>query len=148
MKNLLTLITLLTVACGADIAWGEDTLFGQNTKILSLDEFSVEYFQYQARRDAYYPDYKTEGHWVGGSRVNYTLGIMRGLYMSNTLHFSYDNTPQVREGGWIYEAGVRVFKWLDVYKWHHSRHGMEYKHPDGLKFPVTDTYGVRFNLIK
>jgi len=144
MKTLLVIIALLS----ADIAWGEGTLVAPSKELIGLDEFSIEYFKYEARRDAYYPEYPTQGRWEGGSKVNYTLGIFPGLYWRNTLFFSYEKQGgQIRDAGWDFELGARVTKWLDVYRYHRSSHGLEYIHPDNTKFNVVDTYGIRINLV-
>ena len=50
MRSLILVLTLLS----ADLAWGYS---------LKLSEFNVEYYQYEGRRDAYYPDYPTQGRW-------------------------------------------------------------------------------------
>jgi hypothetical protein len=148
MRNLLALAVLLIVACKGDIAWGQSTLFDPNTKFVTLEDMSVEYFKYETHRDAYYPDYPAQGRWEGGSRVNYTLGLLRGFYWRNTLFFSYEKQgAQIRDAGWDWEAGVRVVRWLDLYKYHRSSHGLEYVHPDNLRFPVTDTFGFRIKLV-
>ncbi len=135
MKYALALAVLLS----SEIAWGDDKEYS-----LQLTEMSVEYFQYESRRDAYFPTHGPKD-WVGGSKVRYTLGALKYFYWSNELHFSYDNSPQVREGGWAYEIGVKPFKWLDVYKSHHSRHSFE--QVGSTRFPVEDAYGFRLNLI-
>ncbi len=135
MKYALALAALLS----SEVAWGDDYS-------LKLTEFSIEFYQYEGRRDPYFPDHKSED-WVGGSKTKYTLGAMKYFYFSNTLHFEYDNSPQVRSGGWIWEAGVRPFEWLEIYRHHWSRHSFEYISTSVHRFPVEDAYGFRLNLI-
>lgn len=131
---------MIIVLISSEIAWGE----GEYS--LKLTEFNLEVFQYDGRRDPYFPDHH-ESDWVGGSAVNYTLGVMKYLYFDNTLHFEYDNSPQVRSGGWRFEIGASPFSWLDIYRHHHSRHSFEYINTSVRRFPVEDAYGIRLNLI-
>ncbi len=137
MKLLLLVILLIS----ADIAWGDDEEYS-----LKLTEMSVEYYKFDGRRDSYFPEHD-ERDWVAGSKVNYTLGVLKYFYWFNSLHFEMDNTPQIRSGGWEFEAGIKPFKWLDIYKHHHSQHVFEAVNSDGQRFPVVDSYGVRLNLV-
>ena len=135
MKYALALAALLS----SEVAWGDDYS-------LKLTEFSVEYYKFEGRRHSYFPDHKSTD-WVAGSKVNYTLGVFKHLYWSNTLHFEMDNSVQIRSGGWLYELGAKPFKWLDIYRHHHSQHSFEAVNSNGQRFPVSDAYGVRLNLI-
>lgn len=48
--------------------------------------------------------------------------------------------------GWEWELGIGT-EWLDVYRYHHSRHIMD-EVGETPKFPVQDSYGVRIHLIR
>lgn len=112
----------------------------------------MEYFQYRKEfRDPYFVD--SEGRYLqmrDGAALNFELGILDSwLYWKNRIHMDMDYTPQPRHVGWEWEAGAHIpFIPLDVFQHHHSRHGMEYRHPDGLRFPVEDSVGIRLRLIE
>lgn len=110
---------------------------------LSVDKFYIEYRNYTALRDPYFPG---KEDWKRRGEFHFNLGLLNSrIYMENNLHLTMDST-QVREAGWEYTVGVRTFKWLDIVKYHHSRHSLEAV--QSQRFPVEDSYGVRIFFIK
>lgn len=118
---------------------------GNSYSLFKVDELSVEALNYEAYRDPYFPDHgQTDFKHEVNTRFKVTL--LNSIYFQNRYFIGIDNSPQVRHAGLEYTLGLEVFKWLDIVRYHMSRHVLEESRPH--RFPVTDAYGIKLNLIK
>lgn len=81
--------------------------------------------------------------------VNFNIEEFSFLYWNNTVHAL--TTPyKVSWIGWKFEIGILLFsRKLQLYYGHHSQHYLEGFHQFmGDRFPVNDSIGIRWNLIK
>jgi hypothetical protein len=124
-------------------------LFDQNDtsyRLFKVEEFSIEHLNYQANRDPYFPEH-SQTDWQFMDNFNFKISILGSFYWQNRFHMSMDKPDhQIKSAGWEHTMGLEVFKWLDLVKYHHSRHVLEESRP--YRFPVTDAWGFKINLIK
>lgn len=118
---------------------------GGSTTLLNVQEFSIEHLQYEALRDPYFPDHG-QRDWVNRVNVNFKLGLFRYFYYDSEIFLAMDRSPQVRSAGLEYRAGLKVLPWLDLVKYHMSRHTLEEARP--YRFPVADAFGFKIYFIK
>lgn len=123
-------------------------------RLWHLNDFSIEYYEYpQGMRDPYFIETDNTSksgrftQFERGSAVNFDTEILKYGYWDNRVHMDMDDT-QVRHVGWLWELGLHLGPYVDVFHNHHSRHGLEYKNPREDRFPVSDQYGVRFTFVR
>lgn len=121
-------------------------------KLLSADRLDVEYTKLMPNnRDPYAPQYT--GHWRDRAALKWDISVLGRAYWNNNTHTEMIDTGQVKTVGWEWEAGFHVWKHLDVYKYHHSRHIMDEEPQTSSgdiitnSFPVEDSYGIRIRFI-
>jgi hypothetical protein len=142
---------VIGVILGALIAFTAEAkpLFDQNDtsyRLFKVEEFSIEHLQYEAYRDPYHPDYG-QTDWNFKDNINFKISLLGSIYWQNRLHMSMDKIDhQIKDAGWEHTLGIEIFRWLDIVKYHHSRHVLEESRP--YRFPVEDSYGFKINLIK
>lgn len=127
--------------------------YSREYRLLDVDKLDLEYTKLNStNRDPYAPDYT--GRWGERAALKFNLNVLHYLYWDNNIHTETIDTGQVKTVGWEWEAGVRIWKYFDVFHHHHSRHIMDepaqrdYKYPDTrTQFPVEDGVGIRFKFI-
>lgn len=118
---------------------------GNSYKLIEVEEMSVEALNYEAYRDPYFPEHG-QNDFKHEINTRFKVRVLSAIYFENRFFMGIDNSPQVRHAGLEYTLGLEVFKWLDIVRYHMSRHVLEESRP--FRFPVTDAYGVKINLIK
>lgn len=129
--------------------------------LFEVDRLDMEYYKYKTGyRNPYLieggddtPDGYKPMPLVDGAELHMDLGIAEYVYWRNRFHMASDEHKHVRYVGWEYENGIdleRIVPTLpfEIFQHHHSQHGLEYVNPRGDKFPVEDTYGIRFKFIE
>lgn len=145
MKFALVLTALLL--CGSAQA--------QELHLLSLEEFSMEFYRLGNNRDSYL-DYRDpqdnseeRERWFGGASANFNLDLVKfgnwGIYHHNRVYGNATNA-QFREVAWDFELGAQLGSRLQVYHHHLSRHVLDADRDD--RFPLTNRYGARFIFYK
>lgn len=135
----------------------------------TVDRLDMEYYKYrEGYRNPYLLDEgATEGGQgidtaegyrpmplVDGAELHVDIDILKYGYWRNRFHMASDQYKHVRYVGWEYEAGVDLARFpqyslpFEIFEHHHSQHGLEYVNPRGDRFPVEDTYGIRFKFIE
>lgn len=117
--------------------------------ILAPDRLTLETWQYKYNRDPYFP-YTTNSEsaeqWAYGAGLNFDFHLISienfQVYSRNWLHLGATER-QVREAGWKWDQGVRLYNKVEVFYGHHSRHILDETSRDGTKYPVFDMYGMR-----
>lgn len=116
--------------------------------LLEVKDLSVEYWQYDRDyRNSYLLD--SEGRSLqlrDGGAINLNLTPINWTYMDNIFHMANDIDSHPRYVGWKWEAGIRLGR-FDVFREHHSQHGLEYENPRGDGFPLENSVGIRIRLI-
>ncbi len=129
--------------------------------LFEVDRLDMEYYKYRnGYRNPYLitsGDDTTDGYrpmvLVDGSELNMNLSIAKYMYWRNRFHMASDQYKHVKYVGWEYEGGLDISSLtsstipVELFQHHHSQHGLEYVNPRGDKFPVEDTYGIRFIFI-
>lgn len=118
---------------------------GGTYKLFEVEELSIEGLNYTAYRDSYFPDH-SQTDFKHEVNTRFKVRILKSFYFENRYFMGIDNSPQVRHAGLEYTLGLEVFRWLDVVRYHMSRHVLEESRP--YRFPVTDAFGIKINLIK
>jgi hypothetical protein len=122
---------------------------GNELHLVSLREFSMEYYSVANHRDTYmqYADPADEGSeeaWIGGTAVSFNLDLLKrgdwGLYWNNRVH-GEGTDAQFREVGWQFETGLQLGADLQLYMHHHSRHVLDAERDE--RFPLDNFYGAR-----
>lgn len=124
-----------------------------------VDRLDMEYYKYRpGYRNPYFVEYgsdKGDGYapmvMDNGAELHLDVSSQDVLYWRNRFHMATDQNKHVKHVGWEWEWGVNGSRWkapVDLFVHHHSQHGLEYINPRGDRFPVEDTYGIRFKLIE
>lgn len=113
-------------------------------KLSEVDEMYIEYRHAEHLRDPYYPENKDDD-WRDLAEFRWKWNSYKILFWENNLHLRTD-ASQVRHVGWEYTIGLNFTKYLSVVKYHHSQHCTECE-IETRKFPVEDSYGIRFYLV-
>lgn len=119
------------------------TALAAEWRLLDVDQASVSFMKFKANRD---PQIYSEEHFR--HRVQFDLGLqfLKYGFWKNNIHLE-TNRSQVKTAGWEYDMGVHLGPYIDVFHHHHSRHVLDSDNDIPGKFPVEDSYGVRFNFI-
>ena len=129
------------------------TAAAQEWHIMSLKEFDLDAFEIRNHRDAYYliPDAQHAGpneeHWNNGIATDFMIDVAKygdwGIYWGNRVD-EWSTTAQVREVSWKYDLGLQLGPDLD-FRWeHHSRHLMDDHTQSSDRFPLDNTFNLRF----
>lgn len=118
---------------------------GNSYSLFKVEELSIEGLNYQAYRDPYFPDH-AQTDFKHEVNTRFKVRVLNSIFFENRYFIGIDNSPQVRHAGLEYTLGLSVFRWMDIVRYHMSRHVLEEARP--YRFPVTDAYGIRINLIK
>lgn len=127
----------------------------QELHLLSLDEFSMDYYRLGNNRDSYM-DYRDpqdnseeRERWFGGASANFNLDLVKygnwGIYHNNRVYGNATNA-QFREVAWNYELGAQLGPKLQVWWEHLSRHVLDADRDD--RFPLTNKYGISYVFYK
>lgn len=115
---------------------------------IEVNNLSIEYYRYQKGfRDPYLVG--NDGVPIqlrDGSALILDWSILGRIYWNNRFHMATDESARVRHAGWEFETGIHLWQ-IDLFRYHHSQHGLEYINPYGASFPVQDAFGIRLNLI-
>lgn len=143
---LLSVLLISTQSFAQDPSKTKPLLGGSNYyhtgSVFKLEAMDFEHRKIEALRDPYFPN---KDDWNNSTNFHFRIGLLKAFYWDNVIHMEMDQS-QVRAGGWEWTMGLRVFSWMDVVKYHHSRHVMEESRQ--MKFPVEDSYGIKIYLIK
>lgn len=120
-------------------------------KLLDVDVVNMQFAQFACNRDPIIPELSCND-WRGRAEINADLRVLEYLYWKNSIHGEGTNSA-FKTMGWHFELGINVSKYIDIFYEHHSRHVLDqgnathFSH-DGMsrmtRFPVEDSYGVRF----
>lgn len=121
----------------------------QAVTFLIADRLTLEVWDYKFYRDPYYPYTTNNGgeQWAYGAGLNFDFTILAvqnfELYSRNWLHLGATD-KQVREAGWQWDQGLRLYNKVELFYGHHSRHILdEAPDPNIGRYPVYDMYGMR-----
>lgn len=113
-------------------------------KLLDVDTISVDYRQIKPnKREPYLPE--RDGEWRKGANFNLSLRLLRWIRWDNNLHMD-GGSGRLYHAGWEYRFIMDAYR-VQPFMYHHSQHALE-DSPNGNKFPVEDSYGVRFVFIE
>lgn len=135
---------------------------GNRFSLWTVDRLDMEYYKYRAGyRNPYLIDPggdTVDGYQpmplADGAELHMDLDVLRYGYFRNRFHMASDQFKHVKYVGWEYETGLDLARFpnyplpFDIFQHHHSQHGLEYVNPRGDRFPVEDTYGIRFKFIE
>lgn len=104
------------------------------------------------RRDPYLPQHT--GNWANAAHLKWESTLVgRGAYSlgwNHNIHTETVKAGNVKSVGWEWEVRLTLGRNVELFQAHHSRHVMEELPRQDLypgrqnKFPVSDSYGVRF----
>lgn len=117
---------------------------------LEVDYLAVETSKFEGRREASTPN-TPQGDYQQRAALRWDVSLWKNIYWNNNTHCE-TTSGGVKTVGWLWEAGLRVTPWLDVFKAHHSQHVVD--EPSQVrwegsagKFPNEDSLGVRLIFI-
>jgi hypothetical protein len=120
-------------------------------RLLDVDHLDMEVAKFGCNRDPIVPEIECND-WRGRVSLNADLRLMEYAYFKNEIH-GEGTDAAFKTMGWHFELGLRLSKYIDVFYEHHSRHALDQGNAthisyDGRysikKFPVEDSYGLRF----
>ena len=123
-------------------------------RLLEVETLDFRYQKFKDRRDPYIPNYDKD--WDYRAALDWDLTSLRYVFWDNSVHVEGLKDGRVKSVGWHWFLGVKIPIWnVDIYHEHHSQHVMDQDPmersgeplPQGYrKFPVEDSFGIRFNL--
>jgi hypothetical protein len=131
----------LIVAIGVILA--PTKAYAKEFRLLDVDRVSFEYTKIADHRDFFYTEDQQDLKY--GMAFLIDLRLAKYLYWDNNVHMM-GTEAQVRAVGWEFEQGIRPFKQLDIFYYHHSQHVLE-RERGTRGYPLENRYGVRFNFI-
>lgn len=142
MKPLLILLLVLSTS-----ALGQSRS-ASKYRLLSLEDFSISYAQFDHHRDPYVPE---RDDWLYRASTDFNISVLHTIYWHNNVHTEAVRSGSVKTVGWHWVLGLRVNKYMDLFHEHHSRHVMEEDREsvNGKNvFPVEDSYGIKFKIVE
>jgi hypothetical protein len=117
---------------------------------VEVERLSLRLAKFQENRDPQTPQYD-QSEYYGRAGLDFDLRVLRYGFVENYVHTESKRDGTVATVGWHWMAGLRLYPGIDVFQEHHSQHILDtpsqVNRVSTNKFPVEDSFGVRFNIV-
>lgn len=110
-------------------------------ELAELGDLTLEHKKFDNAETPYVLGYKA------GTETNLKMDMvfLGSFFWRNTVHSQTDES-QYRLVGWNWEIGVKPFSWLEISRWHFSRHTLDSQNPTWTGGWKEDGWVFRFFL--
>lgn len=118
------------------------TGYGGEFRPVSAHHLSLDIDRFLENREPMTPD--IEMHQYRGSvGLNWDVGLVNDhVLWRNTVH-GEGTYSQFTTMGWKFQVAVPLSENFEVHYNHHSRHTLDREQPEGTRFPVMDSWGLK-----